>query len=327
MKVSSLALPSVKNSHRVIACIDLSRGARAVANVAADLANALELPLTLFHVIEPMGGQRPDPFDWNLRRQQARSHLARLRASLHLDSDMVSVELAEGERVQAICDRGAESGSILVLGASGPGEHLLFRGQTAQPVLESGIGPVLLVPKGHTYAGHLFDRVLVPLDGSHFSDAALAEAGRIAGKTGAELLLAHVVPEAGLMALGPPESVDLELRKRLDRHNQLIASDFIEQVTRRMAQQGLKVRGMCLKGETRSTLQHAIAEVRPSLVVLSTRGQGGRHGLDLPIGSTASYLLDHLAGPTLLVPAMTVGTKRPSVPVSEHRVAVPNYAA
>ena len=148
-----------------------------------------------------------------------------------------------------------------------------------------------------------------------------------ARKTDAELLLAHVVPDAGLMAIGPPETADLELRMRLDRRNQLIASDFLEQVSRKLAQQGLKVRSICLKGETRSTLQQAIAEVEPSLVVLSARGQGGQPCLDLPIGSTASYLLDHLAGPTMFVPATMKSNERPLVSVSDYSMPVSNHAA
>jgi nucleotide-binding universal stress UspA family protein len=327
MQVSSLSLQSTKNSRRVIACVDLSAHARVVAQAAASLALALDLPLTLFHVIELAGGQRPDPFEWNLRRQQARNQLARLRSGLPLESKSISIEVAEGEPVHAICDRGAAPGSIVVLGVNEPGGHLFFRGRTAQPVLESGVAPVLLVPKGLAPAGPSFARILVPLDGSHFSEAALAEATRLARKTGAELLLTHVVAEAGMMAFGLPESVDLELRLKLDRHNQSVASDFLEQATRRVAQQGLKVRCMCLKGEPRSTLQQAIADAKPSLVILSARGQGGRLGLDLAIGSTASYLLDHLVGPTMIIPAASASSDRPVVPAPEYRMTSPNHAA
>ena len=52
-------------------------------------------------------GQRPDPLEWNLRRQQARTYLVQLRGSLAMDLKSITVEVAEGERVQAISDRGA----------------------------------------------------------------------------------------------------------------------------------------------------------------------------------------------------------------------------
>jgi len=318
MKVSSLSLQSARNSRQVIACVDRAPDARNIVNTAASLALALDLPLTLYHVIEPAEGpgQRPDPLEWNLRRQQARSYLAQLHRSLPRDLKSVSVEVAEGGRVQSISERGAASGSLLV-----------FRERTAQRVVAAGVGPVLLVPKGRALSELSLRRILVPLDGSHFSEAALAEATKLARKTGAELLLAHVVPEAGLMAYGPPESADLELRVRLDQRNQVIASDFLEQTSRRMAQQGLKVRSICLTGETRSTLQQAIVEADPSLVVLSARGQGGRHCLDLPIGSTASYLLEHIVGPTMLVPAKAPRTGHPILPAPELRISASTHAA
>lgn len=329
MKVSSLSLQSARNSRQVIACVDRAPDARNIVNTAASLALALDLPLTLYHVIEPAEGpgQRPDPLEWNLRRQQARSYLAQLHRSLPRDLKSVSVEVAEGGRVQSISERGAASGSLLVMGVNGEGENLLFRERTAQRVVAAGVGPVLLVPKGRALSELSLRRILVPLDGSHFSEAALAEATKLARKTGAELLLAHVVPEAGLMAYGPPESADLELRVRLDQRNQVIASDFLEQTSRRMAQQGLKVRSICLTGETRSTLQQAIVEADPSLVVLSARGQGGRHCLDLPIGSTASYLLEHIVGPTMLVPAKAPRTGHPILPAPELRISAFTHAA
>lgn len=329
MKLSSLPLKSANASRQVVACVDRSAHACNVANAAAGLALAFDLPLALFHVIEPAGGQdhRTDPLEWSLCRTQARSFLSKLRRTLLVDPDAITVELVEGERVQAITERGALPGTILVMGAGGEDEHLFFRGHTAQQVLESGIGPVLIVPAGHVVAKLPLRRILVPLDGSHFSEAALAEATVLARRTGAELLLAHVVPDAGLIAFGPPESSDLELRVWLDKRNQLVASDFLEQTTRRLAQQGLKVRSICLKGETRSTLQQAIAEANPSLVVLSARGSGCQQCRDLPIGSTASYLLDHLSVPTMMVPATSSRIKRPVFPAPEHHIRASTFAA
>ena len=329
MTVAAVSLYPVRNPAAIIACVDQSAHARNVVSVAACLASVLDLPLTLYHVIEPSDGpgNRQDPLEWNLRRQQARRHLAQLREALPVALGKVRETVGEGERVQAICDKAAATGSMLVIGASAEGDHLLFRERTAQQVLEAGVAPVLMVPKGHTAPDNPFSRIMVPLDGSSFSEAALVEAIRLASRTGAELLLALVVPDAGLTAFGLLETADVDLRLRLNERNQAAACNFLERTTRRIADQGLKVRSKCLKGDTRSSLQHVIAEERPGLVILSARGQGGQHCRDLPIGSTASYLLNHLVQPVMLVPAAMAGMERPAIPMSPIRHPTSHYAA
>ncbi|HSG35115.1 MAG TPA: universal stress protein [Sphingomonadaceae bacterium] len=299
----------------MVACVDCTRQSYAIADAAAGLALALDLPLVLFHVIEPSDDlrRRPDPLEWQLLRRQACDHLDVLRAALPLAPEAMTVALAEGERTNSICQRAAEPGSILVMGSGGDGNSPFFRGLVSRQVIERALGPVLLVPINNGWCTTRLERILVPLDGSHHADNALAQAARIARNSGAELLLAHVVPEPELAHSGLPERADIELVARLDQRNRLAASDLLERATRRLTDQGLKVRSICLDGEPRAALLRTISDANPSLVVLSARGQGGRHCLDLPIGSTANYLLDHLVTPTLFVPAgpIPAGTSSP----------------
>jgi len=165
------------------------------------------------------------------------------------------------------------------------------------------------------------------MDGSHFSDVASAEAAVLARGTGAKLLLVHVVSEARLISLGPPEAEDLELCEQLDQRNQQIAADFLEESIRRMARQRLEARALTLKGETRTKVQQAITETKPSLVVLAARGQGGVHCANLSIGSTANYLIEHLAAPTMIIPTRAQMTERPLAPVIRNSIPAPTIAA
>ena len=329
MSPSPLNTQTNRGSGAVVACVDRSPDARNVANAAAELASTLALPLVLFHVVETTTGQtqRPDPIEWKLRRQQAYNCLSQMRGRLALDSEAITIEVVEAELVRAIGDRGAAPGTILVIGANGSEEHPILRDRTAQQVLHASVAPVLVVPKGKSISESAFRRILVPIDGSHFSDIALETASQLAKKSGAELLLAHVVPEAGLTSLGPPKTDDVELLLRLNQRNEAAGSDLLEQTARRVASQGLKVRSVCRKGDARPTLLREIYEERPSLVILSARGQGGRNCLDLPIGSTASYLLDHLAVPTMLIPASIGKTERRVIPAPDYRMHAPTYAA
>nr|WP_296676869.1 universal stress protein [Novosphingobium sp.] len=313
----------------VVACIDLTAHSVNIAAAAGRLAETLGLPLTLLHVVEPHrdAGLRPDPLEWDLRCHQARRRLAQLSESLFLSGSCAKLEIEMGDCVRALLDRAAVTGSLLVLGARGNDNPARTCGLTAQRLLESGAASVLLVPTIPAGEGLSFERVLVPLDGSAFCEAAMAEAARISHRTRAEMVLIHVVPEPGLTLIGPPDADDLELRLRLDLRNEKAACNFLERTQRRYADQGLAVRNRCLKGDTRSTLLRAIAEEQPGLVVIAARGQGGRRCRDLSVGGTAAYLLAHLRSPLLLVsPANTIA-ERPVQKAPEIRNSASAFAA
>jgi nucleotide-binding universal stress UspA family protein len=329
MKSFPFSPASFSQTGSVIACVDRVPHASNIARSAAFLAALLDRPLTLYHVIET-GAEpwvRHDPIEWNLQRHQANDFLKQLVGKLDLPHDEVTIEVGEGDRTRSICGIASERNAILVMGASTGDEHLLFSDHTEQHVLESGVGSVLLVPKGQQVSNTAIGRIVVPLDGSCFSEAALAEATRLAARTGAEMVLAHVVPEADLVSYGPLESSDIELRGMLNRRNENAATHFLERTQRRILDQGLKVRAKFLKGDTRSSLQRAIEEEEPALVVLSARGQGWHRCRDLAIGSTARYLLDHLDGPTLVVPAVSRLAERPVMPTPDLRPPTSRCAA
>lgn len=304
-------LPSNRGSARplargpVIACVDDARDSRAVVRAAAEYAQSFECPLILFHVLEHDGdpSRLPDPFEWNLRRQEVRRELDRLRQGLPDLSQDVLLELNEGDWITALGDRESGPGTLLVVGAPQRRASRLGASRTARLLAEAHPGSVLMVPRDYAPRAIGPTRIAVPIDGSNFAEAALVEAVRLARPLNAELLLVHAVPDAGLADFGPPATSDLELRLAVEQRNEQVACAFLETTRRRLLDQGLAVRSLCLKGEARTALLRALEREAPDLVVLSPKGQGGRRCSDLSIGSTASYLLDHLGGPVLLVMA------------------------
>ncbi|MDE8653687.1 universal stress protein [Novosphingobium album (ex Liu et al. 2023)] len=313
MPVSSLPLPHAPDTPTqgpVIACVDGSHRSQEIAQTAAHYAQSFDRPLVLYRVLEHSHDPAalPDPLEWNIRRQEARRDLRRLRDSLPEQPGEVSLELNEGDWLVALADRVGETGALLVIGAPGSRESRDAGGRVARLVTQAPSGSLLLVPPGYAPRGIGSPRIAVPLDGSNFAEAALAEAARLARRSHAELLLLHVIPESGLTDFGPPATSDLELRIRLDRRNAQAAGGFLERTRRRLVDQGLAVRSLCLKGDPRTSLLRALGEEAPDLVVLSAKGQGGKRCNDLSIGGTASYLLDHLTGPVMLV--------RPSGPLA-----------
>jgi nucleotide-binding universal stress UspA family protein len=286
----------------VIACIGSSMHAGAVAQASARLAAQARKPLILFHSIsEPrINGNLPDPFSCQIDRRRMGATLAELSQMLDAVENGISVTLGEGHWQSELSQMVARTGpTIAVAGSprSGHTSHL------ATSILEQGITACMFVPQREPIvdAAQTRPKIMVPLDGSAFSEAALAQAIRLATSDGAELFLAHVVPECGLEDFGPPTVQDLQLRDQIDRRNEQSACEFLEAHLRQIHAYGLAARSNCMKGDPRVRLLDLVAEEQPAMVVMSARGAGLRTCEDLAIGSTTAFLLDHLSVPVLVV--------------------------
>jgi len=309
--------PGVKH---VIACVDRSEHARKVVLHAFAVASALRVPVTLVRVLEkpPTNGFRPDPVEWDIKHREAWNDLTRLAEAPANGVEIIDAELVEGQTAEEICRCARErSAELIVLGTHGergPGEYGI--GSTARSILEKAARNVLLVPifTASAVVPH-YRRILVPLDGSSWSESVLPLAMRLARAFGAELILVHVLPVPELIETDPLEAEDIELRERLIDRNERVARSYLDRVRGYAAEHDIKVRALTLRGDDiRSSLTKIIGSERVDLVVLSARGHGGTRVSDVPYGNVAGYLITHSPVPMLIV--------RPTGPPSNmHSVA------
>jgi nucleotide-binding universal stress UspA family protein len=170
-------------------------------------------------------------------------------------------------------------------GRSGFGRWL--NGSVADPVLCHSPSPVVLVPS-HVNEPSLASggaRVLVPLDGSPLSEAALPWAAEVATELGAEVVLVRVVPA------------------RLDETSAYL-SVVAEQLEAAYAQKAWSVRVRVELGmDVGTTIARLADEERADMIVMGTHGRSGVPRFVL--GSVADGTLRHARVPVLLVgPAM-----------------------
>jgi nucleotide-binding universal stress UspA family protein len=229
----------------------------------------------------------------------------------------ITAEVAEGQTAKEICRYARErSAELIVLGTHGERQadrHSI--GGTAREVLERAAGAVLLVPVSTAFA-HTpnYRQILVPLDGSSWSESVLPLALRLTHALGAELFLVYVVPVPELIETDPLEADDLELRERVIERNERVARSYLDRIRSQAAEQGLRVRVQTLRGDdVRSGLTKFVESERIDLVVLSARGHGGARVSDVPYGNVAGYLITHSPVPILIV--------RPTEPRSNIRNA------
>ncbi len=136
--------------------------------------------------------------------------------------------------------------------------------------------------------------ILLPLDGSSFSEEALPLAAHLAARAEAELHLLHVIRPAPDVDFKTPEE-DLNWRTELRE----AASAALGERVARLRRGGVLARAEVREGKVVDTLLETARSRKADLVVLTTHGAGGFRRWWL--GSVADSLLRKGAFPLLLV--------------------------
>ncbi|MCA1788721.1 MAG: universal stress protein [Thioalkalivibrio sp.] len=307
----------------VAVCVDGSALSEGTIPHAVAMARAFGADLSLVRVLEPQHvyDGASDPLAWHLASLQTVDYLdrlvARTNASLSANRDHgVQSDLLEGDAPRQIRRWIEEHAVDLVVicthGSKGPSEWPLA--STAHKLLEGLRCSMLVVPASAAEATSRMDlryaRVLLPLDGSLWSESALPFAAHLADVYDASLILAHAVPCPDLTRAGavPPTSDDLDLERRLTARNERIGRDYLDQLRARLSATGLHVSSVLESDVTvGGALQHASARTEPDLIVLPAWGASGPDSR--PCGAVAHNVLSHASKPVLLLrpPTGTVG--------------------
>lgn len=236
---------------------------------------------------------------------EAESYLARIAATTPPQVSVKTVVLygrVARRLIETVHEFGADAVVMATHGRTGL-PHLLY-GSVAEALLAQSPVPVLLV---HARPGEApvdaFDpayaRVVVPLDGSSFAEAALEPAADLVGTTG-ELILTCVVE--------PPAKVERDetghVIAYLDQQEEATtreARDYMLEVARQLEQShpGIRTRADVRLGEPAAGITMSVIDRTADLVVMATHG---RTGLSRAlVGSVAGAVLRDGNAPVLLV--------------------------
>jgi nucleotide-binding universal stress UspA family protein len=145
----------------------------------------------------------------------------------------------------------------------------------------------------------MYQRILVPVDGSETSNAGLAEAVKLAKLTGAQLRLMHVIDESPfLMSAEGMAAVSTDVLALLREGGARV----LEQARALVASQGVAVDTKLYDGITSrlcDCVAEQVAQWRADLIVLGTHGRRGVGRMLL--GSGAEQVARTATVPVLLV--------------------------
>lgn len=188
----------------ILVPLDGSSLAEQAIPTAAALANALGSILTLARVHEET------TYDFGVRkerngflRNEEMSYLSEAADEVWRNYRIhASTDLLTGHAVDEICAQASRSGdTLIVMSTHGrTGVSRLWLGSVADGVLHHATTPLLMLraveDMHNTTAGWPlpFRTIVVPLDGTPFSEQVLGHAATIAEASSADLVLLHVVP-------------------------------------------------------------------------------------------------------------------------------------
>ena len=287
----------------VMACLDRSPDATRILEEAVQLANQTGADLTAMRVVPagPSTVRCADPVDWELTRRDETADLLRMSDTAGATTDIRAI-VACGSAARCIHDEALRcDADLLVLGTGTLGFPSRWGlGGTARHLAAVFHGSVLIVPEEVADEPPRAHRIIVPMDGSPPSEAALRYAAAIARARGAELVILHAVSHVDSFGNGWTGQKDEALWRELKEEAGRATEDRLQHLRRLLPahKHGNRVRRLN-DDEPRRALMKAICEERGELVVLSARGLG--NDPDLPIGSTAEYLLARAVTPVLLI--------------------------
>ena len=144
----------------------------------------------------------------------------------------------------------------------------------------------------------MFERILVPLDGSLLAETVLPHAEALAAKFGSTIVLLQVGPilESATVAASPPD--DPTLVHRIE-HRTVAA--YLAEVENRLRDHGCTIEVRQKEGDAAEQILSQAAESSVGLIAMATHGRSGLQRVLL--GSVADEVVKKAACPVLLVRA------------------------
>jgi len=276
---------SAAQKDRIVVGVDGSHAGRAAILWSLRLARVLDAEIVAVHAVGLLEGAHRGGDPAGTWRSGVRDVVEHLWCVPLADAAVDHrIEVVDGDAVDVLLTAvGREQAALVVLGARGlAGRPELALGSTSLRVLQASPVPALVVPGPGTAGpdeGPL-RHLLVGVDGSRPSRAALALAAEIAGLAGGELTVVEAT-QAGAPRVPDPSAA-------------------LEDLVAGIRSEGIGAQVIVRSGEPAATLLAVADDVDADLVVVGTRARGDP--ADPLVGSVARQVAADGHRPTLVVP-------------------------
>jgi nucleotide-binding universal stress UspA family protein len=286
--LAEAALPSAEALARLT-------GARIILVRAIDLPDVLD-DLAPPFAEEVAAGWPASDVDFAAGQREADDYLIAIARHLAQTGRTVETRLAPGPAATAIVEAARDTDLVVMATHGRSGLSRWALGSVADTVVQTVPAPVLLVraeqaqPLASGYPRH----ILVPLDGSMLAEQALPLAVLLASRSGAELILTHIVtqPPTEPVAAGDDELAEL-IRES--------ARAYLFAAGQRAMRPGITLHTDIHAGRAAEGILAAADSRHADLIVMATHGRSGL--VRWISGSVADQVLRGASVPVLLVRA------------------------
>ncbi|MCZ7541002.1 MAG: universal stress protein [Anaerolineae bacterium] len=282
--------------NRVLVPLDGSSAAEFAIRFASDLASKHDAELILLYLdyLPVPVGEAEHVEDGGRSREQIEAYLDGLRKGLRAAGIRTHVEHTSTRDLAGTLYKMIEAERVSAVVISTQGRAAMMRwlfGTGVERALNEFPVPLLLVRP-------MYQRIVVPLDGSRWSESAIPRASELARVHDAELVLLHIYQ---------PKGSDYADQWALAGHQQ-IAEQSLGQMQEqliamrnRLRAEGLRAREVIIRGSNPAQAICDFVETEDgiSMVVMSTHGRTGL--ARWLVGSVAQQVIKHARCPVTLV--------------------------
>lgn len=285
---------------KILACLDGSKESLSALENALRLAKGLGVEEIMAITVVPIGAQLSSALSLFLGMKDffRKNGEKILKEAEDIASEMgmkVKTILEEGEPYQKIVDMAyAEGADLLVMGKTGKGGLARgILGSTALRTIGSSPADVLIIPKDTTIK---FNKILVPVDGSLYSERAALRALELAKHFKSIVMLLSVVE----LFVSDLYEVPGELIKLMESFK-ISAEEFVRKLKVKFREEGVSCESLVTEGMAPEKIIEFADKEKFDLIVMGSHGKTGLKRLLL--GSVTERVINFGNKPVLVVKA------------------------
>jgi nucleotide-binding universal stress UspA family protein len=297
----------------ILVPLDGSQLADCVLPHVVAIASPFDAEITLLRMLEKnQAGTSAQLFDlvnWQINKTRATLYLDKTRERFQESSIRARTAVMEGLVAEGITEYAQNQGMKLIVLSSHGRNGLTQWGISSctQKIILSAQTSLLIV-RAHQYGVHpyelsetpVYQRILVPLDGSQRAENVLPVVTQLAHFHKSQIHLVQVVQTPEMARQMPPAPEDIDLSNRVVTRNREEAERYLEQVKSRSYLEGIAVQTHLVTSDNVAVALHQLVEQENiDLAALSAHGYSGNH--QWPYGSMVNNFILYGKSPLLIV--------------------------
>jgi len=285
----------------ILVPLDGSQLAECVLPHAMAIARSFDAQVKLLCILEKhqvsTSAQLFDLLNWQIKKTKTSLYLEKTKTRFQESGLQAQVTVEEGLVAEEIT-KIAQNQRVKLIVLSSHGKNGLTPwgiSSTSQKIILSAPTSVFIVRANQPQASELsevplYQRILVPLDGSQRAENVLPVITQLARFHQAQIHLVQVVQMPELARQMPLTREDIELSNRLVARNQQESREYLDQVKARSYLEGISVQTHLITSHNAAAELHQLVDLEQiNLVALSAHGYSGNH--QWPYGSITNNFM------------------------------------